>query len=222
MGAARARIDPVALPFPTREAAGEQLARLLQPLAGQAPLVLGLPGGGMRVARVVAQRLDAPLDVVLVRHLPSERDHDRHLGAMDEAGWIEFAPGVPADERERRYLAHQIGLQRSQLAEQAPRFRDGRARQAAAGRYVIVIDDGIASGASMAAALHGVRRRGPARLACAVPVASREGIAAVAPWADECFVLATPLKFEGIERYYLERSPLPRTETARASRVAGV
>lgn len=194
--------------FQDREQAGHELAQALARFGHRHPLVLGIPRGGMPVARVVADALGGELDVLLVRKLGAPGNPELAIGAIDESGHIgltEFAdPGL----EDSAYLRSEARRQWELIRERRARYRPGRAALEMAGRTVIVVDDGLATGATMTAALRFARAAGPARLVCAVPVASRESLADVAALADEVECLATPSPFHAVGLYYRDFSPV--------------
>ena len=195
--------DDSVLPFASRAHAGALLGRRLAAYRGLAPLVLGIPRGGVAVAAGVAAALDAELDVVVVRKLGAPMQPELAIGAITADGTRHVAED----------LARQLGVSTEYLsavsrAEQAEarrreeRFRGSRRPPRIRGRAVIVVDDGLATGASMIVALHAVRREHPAKVIVAVPVGSREACDAVGVLADEVVCLAHPEPFDAVGLYY--------------------
>lgn len=194
----------VSLPFLDREDAGRQLAVALAHYRGAQPLVLAIPRGAVPIGRIVAEALDGELDVVLVRKLGAPGNPEFAIGAVDEQGAVllnEDAAQVGASDAYVRQIAQrELALIRARRAC----YRPGQPLVAVAGRTVIVIDDGLATGATMVAALQAVRAQGPARLVCAVPVAASDSLERVAALVDETVCLATPRPFYAVGQYYLE------------------
>lgn len=188
--------------FRDRLQAAEQLADALVHYRGTQPLVLAIPRGAVPMAAVIAQRLQGELDLVLVRKLHAPGAPEFAVGAVDEAGWTYVAPHATAVGATDAYLAEQKEYQLQELARRRQRYTPGRGPADAAGRVVIVVDDGLATGATMVAALHAVRERGPERLVCAVPVASREAVQLVGKHCDEVVCLQAPARFAAVGQFY--------------------
>lgn len=209
-----------ALPFRDREHAAAQLADALAHLRGRHPLVLAVPRGAVPMGRVLADALGGELDLVQVRKLGAPFNEEFAVGAVDESGWRWLAPGV------ERYGIDPAGIE-AMATREIERMRarrqhwlGGRAPVDAAGRVVVVVDDGLATGASMIAALHAVRARAPARLVCAVPVASQEALARVRPLADETVCLAAPADFAAVGQFYRDFRQVEDAEVAAMLRTA--
>lgn len=192
------------LPLPDRTAAGRALAEALRDYANQADLlVLALPRGGVPVAFQVAQALDAELDVLLVRKLGTPGDTELAMGAIASGGArvlndaVITAYGVSDEELEQVTAREQRELQRRERA-----FRGQRPLPRIAGRPVILVDDGVATGSTMFAALKALARQAPRHVAVAVPVAPAETVAALEQRADAVVCLAMPHPFMGVGRWY--------------------
>ena len=190
--------------FQSRVDAGRRLAAALRLYRGRHPLVLAIPRGSVEIGAEVADALDGELDVVLVRKLRSPFSPEYAVGAVDESGWTyvaeraDSAGGTPEHiARERRAQLETLAARRELYTPQCPPV-DPK------GRVAIVVDDGIATGASMIAALHSVRARGPERLVCAVPVAPAESLEAIRPYCDEVVCLETPEDFQAVGQFYRE------------------
>ena len=190
--------------FRDRMDAAEQLARALAAWRGRHPLVLAIPRGAVPMAALLAQRLEGELDLVLVRKLQAPDAPEVAVGAIDESGWVYVASHADAMGATPDYLQSEVQEQLQELARRRALYTPTRAAIDAAGRVVIVVDDGLATGATMVAALHAVRQRAPARLVCAVPVASREAVALVKSHADEVVCLQVPHGFCSVGQFYLD------------------
>jgi putative phosphoribosyl transferase len=188
--------------FEDRNAAAAQLAQALAHYRGQHPLVLAIPRGAVPIAATIARSLGGDLDLVLVRKLHAPGAPEFAIGAVDESGWVYLAPHASAVGASPAYIAEQKQLQLDELIRRRERYTPGHARADVAGRVVIVVDDGLATGATMIAALHAVRQRCPARLVCAIPVASEESVKLVGEHADEVVCLDVPRRFAAVGQFY--------------------
>ncbi|MCC5861357.1 MAG: phosphoribosyltransferase [Gammaproteobacteria bacterium] len=184
--------------FQDREDAAEQLADRLAGYRGAMPLVLAIPRGAVPMGDSLARRLDGELDIVLVHKLGAPGNPEFAVGAVDEHGHTLFT--AAADRIPQTYLDAEIGRQVATLA--ARRRRYGHAPADPAGRVVIVVDDGIATGATLLTALRLVANRRPRRLIAAIPVAPRETLAEVTAVADEVICLETPEWFTSVGQHY--------------------
>lgn len=199
------RQPEVELPFPDRAAAGRALAARLVALRPERPVVLALPRGGVPVAYEIAQALHAPLDLLLVRKVGVPGQPELAMAAVMDGE----RPVVVIHDEVQRMTG--IGrerieaLARAELAEIERRRRiylGGRSPQPLAGATAIVVDDGIATGTTVRAALRGLRQRAPARVVLAVPVAPSSTLAALSGEADEVVCLAQPSGFRAIGQFY--------------------
>jgi predicted phosphoribosyltransferase len=196
------RAQNACMKFESRVDAGSRLAKALARYRGRNPLVLAIPRGAVEMGGVVAHELAGELDVVLVRKLRAPWNPELAVGAIDESGWSYVAPHALAAGADPAYLAKEKAEQLALLRRRRAQYTPARAPADPAKRTAIVVDDGIATGASMIAALHSVRARNPARLVCAVPVAARESLEAVRPYADEVVCLQTPEDFMAVGQFY--------------------
>jgi predicted phosphoribosyltransferase len=188
--------------FADREEAARQLAVRLLAYQGKNPLVLAIPRGAVPMARVIAQQLGGELDVVLVRKLRAPLQPELAIGAVNESGWLYLAGSGYHHGVSDSYLATERREQMQTIRARRARYAKIRPAVAAAGRVVIVVDDGLATGATMIAALHGLRQSKPAKLVCAVPVAPADTLARVTHLADEVVCLHQPEEFEAVGQFY--------------------
>jgi predicted phosphoribosyltransferase len=188
--------------FDSRLDAGRRLASALRAYRGRNPLVLAIPRGAVEMGAAVARELDGELDVVLVKKLRAPDSPELAVGAVDETGWTYIAPHAAMAGADAAYLAKEKAVELALLRERRAQYTPARAPADPAGRVAIVLDDGIATGASMIAALHAVRARQPARLVCAVPVAAPESLEQVRPYADELVCLEAPESFHAVGQFY--------------------
>ena len=191
--------------FADREAAGRLLASKLAHHKDRQPIVLALPRGGVAVGFEIARALGAPLDIVLVRKIGVPWQPELALGAVTDGP----SPETFIDEDLARALGIPEGYAQEETARQLQEIERRRATYCAgrppadvAGRTAIVVDDGIATGATMRVALRAVRRRNPAHLVLAVPVAPPETLAEFRKEADEAICLETPDMLGAIGFYY--------------------
>lgn len=199
-------------PFADRTEAGRLLAQRLAQMNWQRPVVvLALPRGGVPVAAPIARALAAPLELLLVRKIGVPWQPELAVAAVVES----TPPAVVVDERMLRYA----GLDRSFVDAQVPQqlleierrralYRHGRAPMTLRGCSAIVVDDGIATGTTLRAALKALRRQHPARLVLAVPVAPPDVVLALRPEVDDIVCLRQPWPFEAIGDHYVDFHPV--------------
>lgn len=188
--------------FADRREAAERLADALQRYRDLHPLVLAIPRGAVPMGALVARRLRGDLDVVMVRKLRAPGAPEFAVGAIDETGWTYVAPHAMAAGATQAYLEEEKRAQLREMQRRRALYTPGRTPLDAAGRIAIVVDDGLATGATMIAALHAVRERKPARLVCAVPVGSPASLAQVRPYADEIVCPLAPAGFRAVGQFY--------------------
>ena len=190
--------------FADRADAGRQLAEALREYEGRPDVVvLGLPRGGVPVAYEVASRLSVPLDVFLVRKLGVPGHVELAMGAVAPGG-IEVLNQDLIDELAIPVASvEQVAAREREELERRDRlFRGERATTQLTGKTVILIDDGLATGATMEAAVAALRGMKPAAIVVAVPVGARETCDRLAPLADELICLATPAPFAAVGQWY--------------------
>lgn len=191
-------------PYLDRIDAGRQLAARLLHLAGHEKLiVLGLPRGGVPVAAQVAALLHAPLDVFVVRKLGVPGREELAMGAVASGGLrvinseIVMALGISD-----RTVDDVTEVEQRELVRRERAYRGNRPRADLAGATIVLVDDGVATGSTMLAAIRALRQERPAMLIAAAPVMSLEALASLEREADACVTLATPEPFHGVGAWY--------------------
>jgi predicted phosphoribosyltransferase len=207
--------------FRDRLDAGRRLAEALAGWRGQRPLVCAIPRGAVPMGKVVADMLGGELDVVLTRKIPAPGFPEFAIGAVDESGWSYVSEDAARVGATREYLDRAIAAERETMRRRREQYTPIRPPIDPAGHVVIVVDDGLATGATMRAALHALRARNPARLVCAVPVASYEALELVKPHADEVVCLDVPFDFRAVGQFYLDFRQVGDDEVVALLREAG-
>jgi putative phosphoribosyl transferase len=193
--------------FSDRAAAGRQLAERLAAMVLERPVVLALPRGGVPVGFAIAQALRAPLDLVLVRKLGAPDQPELALGAVVDGSRPEVVLnddivrhlGVPES-----WIEAAAERQLAEIERRRALYFAGRARVPLAGRTAIVVDDGIATGATMEAALHATRRANPKAVVLAVPVAPPDTLERLRREVDHVVCLAAPAFFPAVGAFYTD------------------
>ncbi len=188
--------------FQDRLDAARQLTIALHKYQGQNPLVLAIPRGAVPMGAWLAKALQGQLDVVLVRKLRAPFQPELAIGAVDETGLASLAPCAATMGLDPQYVQDEIAEQMATLKSRRQQYSPILAPVAVKGRVVIVVDDGLATGATMRSALQALRLHHPARLVCAVPVASPQALGEVQALADETVCLSAPDDFMAVAQYY--------------------
>ena len=193
--------------FRNRRDAGRRLALLLEKFRDAQPIILGLPRGGVVVAHEIAKALDAPLDVLVVRKLGAPDAEEFAIGAV--------APGATLLNREllaalavsRGYLSRVIAQETDELNRRERVYRGDRPVLPVEGRTVILVDDGLATGATAQSAVQSLRARRPRKIIFAAPVCSEDGAKALRCVTDEVLCLECPPNFGAVGYWYRDFSP---------------
>ncbi|HVL75738.1 MAG TPA: phosphoribosyltransferase family protein [Noviherbaspirillum sp.] len=200
--------------FADRNDAAEALARQLSEYHGRKPLVLAIPRGAVPMGSILAERLQGELDLVLVRKLGSPIDPEYAIGAIDETGWVYIQPEAPdimtSGPLLEQIKADELAILKKRRADYTPFMPAIDAKD----RVAIVVDDGLATGATMIAALHATRAREPAELVCAVPVAATSSLEKVRPLADKVVCLYDTEYFGAVSLYYNRFTQVSDAEVA--------
>jgi predicted phosphoribosyltransferase len=206
------RDTPAAAPgasgFSDRRDAGRRLAALLEPYRRERPVVVGIPRGGVPVAAEVARALEAPLDVTVVRKIGAPQNPEYAIGALAEGGVHvlsgRIAGAIGLSEGALREL---LARAEHELEDRLRRYHGGREPIDVAGRTVILVDDGLATGRSARAAVRSLRRRGAARVVLAVPVAAPTAVEMLREEADDVVCVATPTDLWSVGQWYQDFAP---------------
>lgn len=205
------------LPLADRTAAGRSLAAVLSDYyRNENVVVLALPRGGVPVAREVAAALDATLDLLLIRKLGVPMQPELAMGAIASGGVRVLNPDVVQSWRiTGEDIAAVAAIEQRELERREAAYRGERPRPAVRGRTVILVDDGVATGATMRAAIAALRQLGPAKIVVAVPVAPADTVQALEEVADEVVCLATPEPFFAIGSCYRDFTQVSDEEVRR-------
>ncbi|HKN07499.1 MAG TPA: phosphoribosyltransferase family protein [Thermoplasmata archaeon] len=211
-------VDPPGPPVPLadRKTAGEQLAERLLHYRDQSPVVLALPRGGVPVAFEIAQRLNAPLDVLIVRKVGAPSNPEYGLGAVVEGG-TRFLdePRIHAAGYTVRDLGPTIAREAAEVERRAQEYRAGKPAAELRDRTVILVDDGVATGGTVLAALRAVRLREPRRIVLALGVAPPDTVDTLRPEVDDLVVLLVPSVFFAVGEWYHRFSQVSDGEVRR-------
>jgi putative phosphoribosyl transferase len=191
--------------FRDRKDAGRQLAEKLATLRGEPNLiVLGIPRGGVVVAAEIAQELDAPLDVLIAHKIGLPENPEFAVGAVTSTGEVYLDEETLDELRiDRAEIARAVEQWREEVAHRVAIFRGGRAALDVKEKIAIVVDDGIATGSTMFAAVQALKKQQPTQLIVAVPVGPGETISRLRAECDQVVVLETPIPFWAVGRFYV-------------------
>lgn len=191
-------------PFKDRVEAGQLLARELEKFHYKKDVVLGIPRGGVIVASEIARAFGAGLDIVLAHKLGAPENKELAIGAVCEEGMVfvnkTVAPYVGADDH---YIEHEKTYQLQEISHKVQLYRSILPKISLEARVVIVTDDGVATGATMQAALWAIRQEKPRKLVLALPVGPQDTVTKLSEDADEAICLRAPQNFEALSRFYL-------------------
>ena len=208
----------VGMIFRNRDDAANQLAQHLIRYKGLNPLVLAIPRGAVPMARIIADALDGEMDVVLVRKIGAPHNPEFAVGSVDESGWTYVADYAEHVGATKEYIESQKAAQLQVMRARRAEYTPVRSPINPADRIVIVIDDGLATGATMISALHALRAKRPARLIAAVPVSPPDTLQKVEPLADEVVCLDAPAYFSAVGQFYQDFPQVQDSEVIAALR----
>jgi len=195
--------------FRNREEAARRLLEKLQHYRGRDPLILAIPRGAVPMGKILADELGGELDVALVRKLGAPGNPEYAIGAIDESGDITLRAAAWYERLPDGYIDAEAARQLAILHERRRRYTPERAAVDLRGRIVVIVDEGVATGATLRAALTLARRRRPERLVAAIGVAPRETLEEIEAAADETICLATPSPFFAVGQFYQDFSQVP-------------
>jgi len=190
--------------FQNRNEAADRLAVALDAYKGQNPLILAIPRGAVPMGQRLARALGGELDVVLVRKLRAPFNPEFAIGSIDESGWTYIADYAESAGGTPTYLEQEKRAQLATIHQRRAQYTPLRPPIDPAGRIVIVVDDGLATGATMISALHALRAKKPERLICAVPVAPPDTLEKIRGYADEVVCLQAPMFFQAVGQFYAD------------------
>lgn len=198
-------MEKISLPFQDRVQAGRELGRALNAYRGRGDLlVLALPRGGVPVACEIADALGAEVDLMIVRKLGTPGQEELAMGAIASGGIRVLNADIVASLGITERAIEQVeARERREIERRERAYRGARPRPAVEGNCVILVDDGVATGATMRAAIAGLRLQKPARIVVAVPVAPPDTVDVLRREADEVACLATPEPFWAIGKWYV-------------------
>ena len=214
----------MAIVFQDRQEAGKQLAARLQDYRGKENLlVLALPRGGVTVGFEVARELRCPLDVLIVRKIGCPGNPELAAGAISETGTRVFNEDVISMQRiSQEYLDGETERQRLEIVRRLTAYRGGETIGPLAAKTVLLVDDGVATGATMKAAVATLKREGLAKLVVAVPVAPPSTAREIAPTVDEWVCLDTPARFAAVGQFFRDFTQVSDEEVVALLRRAKV
>lgn len=203
--------------FRDRTDAGAQLAARVLANRPEHAVVLALPRGGVPVAREVAAGLQTPLDVLIVRKLGVPWHPEYAFGALGEGGVVVIDERIVKELRIDRSAVEQVvAAETAEIRRRVQQYRAGRSPESVAGRTVVLVDDGLATGSTMVAAVKVVRKLAAARVIVAVPVASEEAVRRIGLLVDGVVCLSTPTDFQAVGQHYANFNQVPDSEVIQA------
>ena len=188
--------------FKNRIEAANLLAQKLIQYRGTKPLVLAIPRGGVPLGRVIADFLGGELDVLMVRKIGAPRDSELAIGAVSEGGEVFISTLAATTGATEEYIETEVGRQISVMHRRRSQYTPVRSPISPRDRVVIVVDDGLATGATMLTGLRALQNLNPKKLICALPVAAANSLSDVSEYCDEVICLSEEFNFHGLGAFY--------------------
>ena len=207
--------------FRDRAHAAHLLAKELSAYRGKNPLVLAIPRGALPMAKILAEELNGELDVVLVRKLGAPGNPELAIGSVDETGHVSIADYAHGYGLSEQYIAEEAAEQQEVLRRRRAAYTPVHPPIDPAGRIVIVVDDGIATGSTMIAALHALRAKHPARLVVASAVCAPDALARIERDADDVVCLDAPANFYAVGQFFEDFAQVSDEEVVAILRATG-
>lgn len=208
--------------FQDRIDAGQQLAQALIAYKNRKDvLVIGLPRGGVPVAYEVADRLNLPLDIFCPRKIGAPMNKEFAIGAITETGEGIFDEdtiarlGIPQE-----YIDREVAIEKQTAQKRLDAYRKGRPKRVIKGKTIILIDDGLATGATMKAAIRSAHAEGASEIVVAVPVAPPDTLDEIRMMVDEAYCLDTPLFFQAVGQFYEDFRPTEDEEVEQLMKIS--
>lgn len=198
--------------FQDRIQAAKLLTQSLIQYQGKRPLVLAIPRGGVPLGRYIADALGGELDVVMVRKLGSPGDPELAIGAVSEGGEVFISTNATRLGADEEYIEAEVGSQMSLIHRRRAQYTPVRPPISPKGRIVIVVDDGLATGATMLTALRSLQNLRPKHVICAIPVAPVNSLDAIREYCDELICLNEAQYFSGVGSFYQDFSQVDDAE----------